>query len=146
MKKGLTFGTFVGALMLSTMSFAQQGEEIRKEVRMEVENGVKTLYITTTSNGVTTEEVLTGEAAEMRLADEMDGRGMEETVSKEVMVTEENGETVVTIITSTQGKIRTEVFKGEEAQEKLKELEVEDKANGELHRSQNTPPSIEGNN
>ncbi len=145
MNKGLTFGAIACAILLGTGCFAQS-EEIRKEVRMEEENGVKTLYITTTTKGVTTEEVFTGAAADAKLAEEMDGRGMEETVSKEVMVTEENGEKVVTIITSTQGKIRTEVYTGEEAEAKLKELQVENEGDGELHRRQTTPPTIEGNN
>lgn len=143
MNKGLTLATFICATLLGTMSFAQNKEEIRKEVRMEEENGVKTLYITTTSNGVTSEEVIVGEAADARLAEEMDGRGMEEVVKKEVMVTEENGETVVTIITSTQGKIRTEVYTGEEAKAKLKELEAAEAENGDLHRQQSVQPTIE---
>lgn len=145
MNKVLTIAAFVGASVIGTMSYAQNNEEIRKEVRMEDENGVKTLYITTTTNGVSTEEVITGEAADARLAEEMDGRGMEEAVRKEVMVTEENGETVVTIITSTQGKIRTEVYTGEDAKAKLAELEEEQNNNGELHQHQSVQPSIEEN-
>lgn len=132
MKKGLIFATFICATFLCTTGFAQTKEEIRKEVRMEEENGVKTLHIITTVNGVTTEEVITGDAADARLAEEMDGRGMEEEVRKEVEVTEVNGEMVVTIITSTQGKIRTEVFTGEDAKAKLKELEEGEKGNGDV--------------
>ena len=144
MLKGLSFAAFIVAASLGTVCFAQSSEEIRKEVRMEDENGVKTLHIITTINGVTTEEIFTGEAADARLAEEMNGRGNEDAVRKEVMVTEENGETVVTIVTSTQGKIRTEVFTGEDAKLKLKELEEEENGGGELHH-QSAQPSVEEN-
>lgn len=46
-------------------------------------------------------------------------------VKKEVNVEENNGEKVVTIKTTENGKITTEVFKGEEADAKLAEMKNE---------------------
>lgn len=45
-------------------------------------------------------------------------------IRKEVKVTEENGEKVMTIITTENGKTKTEIYKGAEADAKLKELEA----------------------
>jgi hypothetical protein len=44
-------------------------KEIRKEVKMIEENGEKVLTISTTQNGVTTEEIYKGEAAEKKMAE-----------------------------------------------------------------------------
>ena len=102
---------------------AQENKEIKKEVRMEDENGVKTLFITTTEKGVVTEETYTGEEAEIKMAELMEGRGENEEVTKEIEVEVVDGEKVVTIITSTKGKMRKEVYTGAEADAKLLELE-----------------------
>lgn len=131
MKKMLTLAA-IGFALSSFVAFGQAQESMRKEVRMEDENGVKTLYITTMANGVKSEEVYTGEQAEAKLAELMEGRGAEEGVTKEVEVTEENGEKVVTIITSTNGKMRTEVYTGADAEAKLKELESAEKGEGKM--------------
>eukprot|EP01006_Ploeotia_vitrea_P005403 TRINITY_DN117312_c0_g1_i1.p1 TRINITY_DN117312_c0_g1~~TRINITY_DN117312_c0_g1_i1.p1 ORF type:complete len:174 (+),score=24.99 TRINITY_DN117312_c0_g1_i1:26-547(+) len=42
-------------------------KEIRKEIRMEEENGEKVLHVSTTENGKTTEEVYKGAEAEAKL-------------------------------------------------------------------------------
>jgi len=44
-------------------------------------------------------------------------------IRKEVKVTEENGEMVMTIITTENGKTKTETYKGAEAKAKLEEME-----------------------
>ncbi len=133
----------VFAVLFSAAAFGQAQEDVRKEVRMEDENGVKTLYIITTTKGNTTEEVYTGEEAEAKLAELMDGRGQTEEVKKEIEVTEEDGVKTVTIITSTSGKMRKEVYTGEEADAKLKELENAEKGHVEIQERKVVKKEIE---
>lgn len=47
-------------------------------------------------------------------------------ITKEVKVTEDNGEKVVTVVSSEDGKSKTETYKGAEADKKLKELDGSD--------------------
>ena len=51
-------------------------------------------------------------------------------IRKEVKVTEENGEKVMTIVTTENGKTKTETYKGAEADKKLKEMEAEHSEEG----------------
>ena len=124
MNKVLLFFTALAVSAISSHSFAQEKveKEMRKEVRMEDENGVKTLYITTTENGKVTEEVYEGEEAEIKLAEMMDGRGQTDEIKKEVEVEMIDGVKTVTIVTSRKGKMRKEVYTGTDADAKLKEL------------------------
>ena len=69
MKKSLLI-----ALLLTTVSVTAQTEdkkikEIRKEVRVEDENGVRTVEIITVENGQETKEVYTGAEADQKLAE-----------------------------------------------------------------------------
>jgi len=102
---------------------------MRKEVRMEDENGVKTLYITVTEDGKVTEETYTGEEAETKLAELMDGRGQTDEIKKEIEVEMIDGEKVVTIVTSRKNKIRKEVYTGKDAEAKLKEMKEAESTN-----------------
>ena len=115
----------------------QDGEdvkkEIRKEVRMEEEDGVKTLTISTDDNGVVTEEVYVGEEADAKLAELMPQM---EKVSEEVITEEEKIEVEVdddgnlksvTVKKSSNGEETIEVFEGEEAQKKLDEINGQSK-------------------
>jgi hypothetical protein len=122
MKNILTFITLLTICALTTNIYAQEKKNIRKEVRMEDENGVKTLYVTLTEDGKVTEEVYTGEEAETKLAEMMDGRGKTDEIKKEIEVEIIDGEKVVTIITSRKGKMRKEVYTGKDAEAKLEEL------------------------
>ncbi len=47
-------------------------------------------------------------------------------IKKEVKVKKENGETIMTIVTTENGKTKTETYKGAEAEAKLKEMEAEE--------------------
>ena len=47
-------------------------------------------------------------------------------IRKEVKVTEENGGKVMTIVTTENGKTKTETYKGSEAEAKLKEMEAKE--------------------
>jgi len=51
--------------------------------------------------------------------------GSKKEIKKEVNVVQENGEKVMTVKTTENGKTTTEVFKGAEADKKMKELENE---------------------
>lgn len=50
-----------------SISMAQTKQEVRKEVNLEDENGVKVLTITTTQNGNTTTEVYKGAEADEKI-------------------------------------------------------------------------------
>lgn len=118
---------------MTSLSFGQEKtkeikKEIRKEVRMEDENSKKLLTIKTVENGNVTEEVYEGIAAEeqlkkMRSERKLEAKTKKET--KEVRMTEVDGKKEMTVITKKNGKETKEVYVGEKAEEKLKELEQE---------------------
>ena len=62
----LTLGSFV---MAQEKVKEEKKIEISKEVKMIEESGEKILTIVTTENGVTTEEIFKGEAADKKLAE-----------------------------------------------------------------------------
>lgn len=119
--------------LISTGVLLSQEEvkrDYKKEVRMEDENGTKTLYVTITENGKTSEEVYTGEEAETKLSELTNGVSQTDEIKKEVTMKEINGEKTLTIITSKKGKVRVEKYTGEDAERKLNELETKDKKGG----------------
>ena len=112
--------------IVSSPLFAQPAQKEKKEVIKKVEvqevNGEKVMTITTTENGVQTQEVHTGAEAEQRLNEfPLKEEGNE--VRKEVNYEEVNGEKVLTIVTTENGVTSTEVYKGAEAELKLKEIQ-----------------------
>ena len=116
-------------MLISVMTFAQQKEaqkrEIKKEVEMTEENGQKKLVIKTEENGKVTEEVYKGEEADKKLA-ELKGEHKtlqdgQETV--EIKMEEVNGEKKLTVIENKGGMKAEKVYVGEEAEQKLKEYE-----------------------
>jgi hypothetical protein len=101
---------------------------IKQEVRMENENGVKTLTITTTENGVESEEIFTGEKAEQKIHEmeaenEVEDNDGEMDVQKEVKVTDDNGKKKMIIKTVTNGVEKTETYTGKDVDVKIKELD-----------------------
>ena len=125
MTKKLIFLTSIFGLISTGVLFSQEAvkKSYKKEVRMEEDNGTKTLYITTNENGKISEEVYTGEEAEVKLSELTEGVSQTEEIKKEVYMEEINGEKTLTIITSKKGKVREEKFTGEDAERKLEELE-----------------------
>jgi predicted proteasome-type protease len=114
------------ALIASAPLFAQPVQKEKKEVIKNVEvqevNGEKVMTITTTENGVQTQEVVKGAEAEQRMQEfPLKEEGNE--VRKEVNYEEVNGEKVLTIMTTENGVTSTEVYKGAEAEMKLKEIQ-----------------------
>ena len=103
-------------------------KEIRKEIQMEDNDGVKTLTITTDDGGVITKEVFVGEEAEVKLAEltpQMEGVTMEREVEEErieVIVDDEGNLISVIIKKSRNGEETIEVLEGEAAQRKLEEI------------------------
>lgn len=115
------------SILASCREEATEDTSIKKEVRMEDENGVKTLTITTTENGVKSEEIYTGEEAErmmLEMEDELgdEGHDGKMSVRKEVEVNDENGEKKMTIKTTTNGQEKIESFEGKDVDAKVKEL------------------------
>ena len=101
-------------------------KEIRKEVRMEDEGGVRTLTISTDENGVKTEEIYTGDEADRKMAQIAPERGSSLDVEQRVEVkVDQANDKKVTITKTSNGKETIEVYQGDEAEAKLKELETE---------------------
>lgn len=127
MKKQLLLsGVF---FMLTAISFGQQKEvqkrEIKKKVEMTEENGEKKLVIKTNDGETITEEVFVGEEADKKLK-EIQGEHKElkeDQKTVEVKMEEVNGEKKLTVIENNGGVKTEEVYVGEEADKKLKELE-----------------------
>ncbi len=94
-------------------------QEIKREVRVEEKNGLKTMTLITTSNGEVTEEVFTGEEAEKKLA-EMDPQSELNQERKEVEYTVDGEEKRLVIRKEENGEITEEVYTGAEAEEKAK--------------------------
>lgn len=125
--KGTVVGiTIFAATIFSNVAMAQtkiEEQEITKEVEMKEENGEKVLTIKTKANGMETEEVYKGEAAEKKLAELQSGE-MENQVKEEIQVEDHNGVITLTINRTENGVTTTEVLKGEEAEKRLKEMGV----------------------
>lgn len=107
-------------------------KSIKKEVKMEEENGEKVLTIVTDENGQVTEEVYEGEAADQKMKEmnEAKEKSSETEKTVEVKMEDVDGKKKLTLITKEKGKETIEVFEGEEAEAKLKEIEnseLEDK-------------------
>ena len=113
------------ALGWSINGLAQEEEkqELRKEVRVEENNGVKTMTITTSENGEVSEEVFEGEEAEAKLQ-EMNAAGEEKEKKKVTYKEDGNGNAKLTVRTEKNGEVSEEVYEGEEAKEKVKEYQT----------------------
>ena len=106
-----------------TSAFAQEPvRQVKKEVQLEEENGIKTLTIKTLENGEEKVEVFEGAEADKKL-EELGGVTNSEKIKKEVKLVNENGKKKLTITTTNNGVVSEEVFVGKEAEEKLKEIE-----------------------
>lgn len=116
-----------GMLLFSSVVFGQ--EEIKKQVEVEEVNGVKKVTVTTERNGLKTVETFEGEEAEKLFNEEGQIELSEEIKSdgprKEVRMTEENGVKKLVVKTIEGQKVTEEVFEGEAADAKLKEIEAE---------------------
>ena len=113
---------FVGASPLLAQPAQKEKREVIKNVEVQEVNGEKVMTITTTENGVQTQEVVRGAEAEQRMNEfPLKEEGNE--VRKEVNFEEINGEKVLTIMTTENGVTTTEVYKGTEAELKLKEIQ-----------------------
>lgn len=145
--------TLICLCTLSLAMAQEEGKkkvEIKKEAKVEMINGEKVLTIVTTTNGQQETETYKGDDVDKKLA-EMDaeaakaqeemkndpnrkvivkkekseGKKNSTEIKKEVKVEEENGEMTLTILTTENGQVKEEVYKGEAAKKKLKELEAE---------------------
>ncbi|MBU2018797.1 MAG: hypothetical protein KJ941_04045 [Bacteroidetes bacterium] len=138
-------------LLFVLPAFSQSGKkELKKEVSVEEVNGVKKLKVTTTENGKTTIENFEGAAADQKLeelqkeSEEMKKKmatkkmtvekqgsssktteNIEKGKTKEVRMEEKDGVKTLTVKTVENGLEKIEVYKGQEAEEKLKQIESE---------------------
>lgn len=132
-----TASTLIVALTLCVLSCSAFGQEqtgvkkekrsITKEVRIEEENGVKTLKISTDENGIKTEEIFIGEAADKKMAEMLPEMNSSKEIEQrvDVRVDKIGNDKKVTITKSSNGEETVNVFEGEAADQKLKELENE---------------------
>lgn len=103
-------------------------KEIRKEIEMEDQDGVKTLTITTDDGGEITKEVFVGEEAEAKLEElmpQMEDVSIEHEVEEErieVAVDDDGNLQSVTITKTRSGEETIEVLEGEAAEKKLEEI------------------------
>lgn len=136
MKTAIIFTGLLTGLFLSGSCSAQEPKTTKKEITKEIsvtdENGEKKVTITTTEDGKTSTETYTGKEAEARLKELESGEDISvrvETeeqpaaISRDVLMKEIDGEKVLTVTTTENGKTSTETYKGAEAETKLKELE-----------------------
>lgn len=115
---------FLSILFISFPSISQEKpHEISKEIKMEETDGKKVLTITTIDNGVKTEEILTGAAADAKLA-ELQQENIIEQVQEEITVEDKNGVRTLTISKTENGELKKEVFVGADADKKLKEMNI----------------------
>ncbi len=100
---------------------------IKKEVRMEEENGVNTLTISTDENGNKTQEIYVGDAADKKMAEMVPEISSKKQIEQrmDVRVDKDVNDKKVTITKSMNGEETVEVYEGEAADKKLKELESE---------------------
>lgn len=147
-------------VVLPNTIFAQEEKEqkieIRKEVEVEEINGTKRVTIKTEKNGLSSVEVLEGEKAEAFLAEGMERAVEEEVIEadpnkerKEIRMTDNNGVKFLTIKTYKGGEITEEVFEGEAAENKLKEIESQPKEGSKkvmIKSNQDTQQKINQNN
>lgn len=107
-----------------------EAKKIRKEVKLEENNGIKTLTVITEDDGKVAKEVYTGAEADQKLKELEDADAGKELSDgqKKVKFEEINGKKLLTIKSIEDGKEKIEQYEGEEAEKKLKELqEVEGK-------------------
>ncbi|MBL1280898.1 MAG: hypothetical protein COA33_011525 [Fluviicola sp.] len=129
MKLATTILSCLFVVAVSNTSFSQEKKEkeIRKEVRMEEENGKKTLTIITTEDGKVTEEIFEGEAADAKLAELQAGTDMKfKEERQEIKLEDVDGKKKLTIITTKGGEKTEEVFVGIEAEKKIKEMGLQE--------------------
>jgi hypothetical protein len=121
MKKGLLV---VLLSVFGTALYAQEKrieKNVSKEVNMEEINGELVLTVILTDGDTKTYEVYKGAEAEAKFK-ELEQSMRPKTKNEEVFVTEENGVKTVRIQSTENGVVKEEVFTGEKANAKLKEL------------------------
>lgn len=121
MKKGLLV---VLLTVFGTVLYAQEKrieKNVSKEVNMEEINGELVLTVILTDGDTKTHEVYKGAEAEAKFK-ELEASMRPKTKNEEVFVTEENGVKTVRIQSTENGVVNEEVFTGEKANAKLKEL------------------------
>ena len=126
MKSITTILTCLLITVVSGVSFSQvEKKTIKKEVRMEVVDGKKVLTIECTVDGKVTTETFTDAEADAKMAElQKNEKMLLKEEKKEVKIEKVDGETTLTITKTSKGKESVEVFKGAEAEKRIKEMEL----------------------
>lgn len=110
----------------SNFSFSQnKKKEVKKEIRMEEENGKKVLTILTEVGGVKSAEVYEGAEAEKKM-EELKSEVSIEEERQEVKLEDHDGQKTLTISTTKGGKVTEEIYVGTDAEKKMKELGIQE--------------------
>ena len=129
MKKALFICTclLMSTYTMSVLAQEQSGIKVKKEVIVEDENGEMKLIVRTTSGTNISEETYTGDEAKSKLAEFENNQGQETTLvtetDEEISINEVDGQRELRIKTTENGVVKEEVYTGEEAEKKIKELE-----------------------
>lgn len=126
----------VACAMVASLSVNAQTEqksekkEIKKDIKIEENNGVKTMTITTVSDGKTTQEIYTGADVDLKLAEmekdmKLSSEPTVENTSQNVEVIIEDGVKTVKTKKNVNGKETEEIYTGAAADKKLKEIELD---------------------
>ena len=111
-------------LTISNLSFSQNNE-VKKEVRMEEENGKKVLTIITEVGGIKSAKIYEGLDAEKKMEELKSDVSIEEE-RQEVKLEDHDGKKTLTISTTKKGKVTKEVYVGSDAEKKMKELGIQE--------------------
>jgi predicted methyltransferase MtxX (methanogen marker protein 4) len=113
---------------LPILSEAQKTKQTKKTVEVEVikEKDTQKTIIRTNVDGKVKEEIYRGSEADAKVQEIRKTYGAEENRDKrlEVEVKEVNGKKTMTITETVDGKVTVSKYEGEEAERKLKELQV----------------------
>lgn len=105
-------------------------KQVTKDIKIEENNGVKTMTITTVSDGKTTQEIYSGADVDLKLAEmeksmKLSPATTSENTTENVEVIVEDGVKTVKIKKNVNGKETEEIYTGAEADKKLKEIEMD---------------------
>jgi hypothetical protein len=125
---------FIGVLLFATALLANNGANaqdkkmkrtITKNIKVNDENGEKTVTVTTTKDGDKKVRVIKGAEADKYLAAENPGQVTNKS-TREIIVSEENGVKTVIITQVNDGKKEVREFTGKEAENFLKRHKARD--------------------
>jgi len=116
--------------LIPVISISQQKQEVKQTIEVKVikENDETKMVIKTNEDGVVKEEVLIGEEADKKIEKIRERYDAEGVHDKKIEVRVEiiNDLKIMTVTETIGDKVFIKVYQGEEADQKLKEFEIEE--------------------